>query len=471
MSHPKASLNEGQEIKSPKASQVRMEPLNLSHSPLQNPPPTSGTKRRRSSSLPESVRKRPSLLPAPAPTPIPIPLKPLLPESNWHCSNCGRPCWGCFSQPEAPPDVASLEEEEDIDRLRMASAPPFSRGAHTTPSRTTQNTDPQSRSKKQRALDAGMIFVGPKNPGFKTNILTPLNVFISASPPAGTDLKKTFGEVPPIPKSRVIINKEDAELEKIMRDFRMYQTLQYDENTLFTICTDSVVLREQFIDVPLIGEDQNMRVSVRRDWWRPKLEGPSIPSNRYVYDWEIEPDTTYGVSIRMFDISHRRELNQKECQPWLAECEAMVCPYLTVEYKCTEKTGKSTDATYQNTAASVLWLYQRKIIRQDLGRSLDDLKHFSVTFVDSNFTIWEAGFFENLWYVRELVWGAVTNMAGLKLYIQWSNAIHSWGLGANADSFKSDVEALLERRRSQQAFPTPPSTDSTRDARQQSAIV
>ena len=467
MSHPEASLNEGQEIKSPRTSQVRMEPSNLSHSPLQNPPPTSVIKRRRSSSSPESVRKRQSREPAPTS----LPPKPPPPETNWHCSNCGRPCWGCFSPPEVPPDVASLDEEEDIDRLRMASAPPSSQGAHTTPSRVTQTTDSPSTRKRKRALEAGVSYVGPKDLGFKTNILTPLNVFISSSRPEGIELEHIFGKEPPTPESRVIIKKDDAELKKIMSDFTMCQTRQYDERTLFTVCTDSVVLREQFDDAPLIGEDQNMTVSVRRDWWKPRLEGPNIPKNGYIYDWDMEPDTTYGVSTRMFDVKLRRELNRKECQPWLAECEAMVCPYLTVEYKCTEKTGRSSDATYQNTAASILWLYQRKIMRQELGCSLNGLKHFSVTFVDSNFTIWEAGFSEDLYSVRAIVRGAVTNMDGLKNYIKWSNAIHSWGLGANATSFKSDVEALLERRRNQQALPTPPSTASTADARQQSGIV
>ena len=355
-----------------------------------------------------------------------------------------------------------------MDQLRMASVPPTSPSAHTTPSLVTLST---GSGKRKRLEESGIKACGPKNAGFKTNILTPLGVYITSSRPEAIELGQIFDEVPPNPEGRVIIKKDDGELKKIMSDFTIYQTREYDERTLFTICTDSVVLRERFDEAPLFGDDQNRRVSVRRDWWRPRQKGPPIPNKGFIYDWDMEPDTTYGVSTRMFDVKHRRELNRKECQPWLAECEAMVCPYLTVEYKCTEKTGKSSDATYQNTAASILWLYQRKKMREDLGRSLGGLKHFSVTFVDSNFTIWVASFSENMYKVEAIVRGAVTSLDGLKSYIKWSNAIHSWGLGANADSFKSDVEALLEGGGSQQAFPTPPSTAATRDALQQSGIV
>ena len=469
MSHLKASLVKGQEIKSPTASQVPMEPSNLSHSPLQNPPPTSGNKRRRSSSSPESVRKRQSLLPEPAPTPEP--LKPLLAESNWHCSNCGTPCWGCFSRPEVPPDLASLNEEEDIDRLRMASAPP-TQGAISTQSGTTENTtSTNSRKKRKQCQDGGLQYVAPKDKDFEIGILTPLGVDISPSQPAGTTPEDIFGKQESTPKSRVILNKEDDELTEITLEFQQYQRRQYDEHALTMLCSDSIVPRDRWIDAPTAGEDQNITTSVRRDKWKPKKEGPSIPVGDYTYDWDLEPDTTYGVSIRMFDVKHRKELRFKACQPWLAENKTMVCPYLTVEYKCTEKTGKSSDATYQNTAASVLWLYQRKQIREALNLALDDLKHFSVTFVDSNFTIWEASFKYDSYYLREVAQGVVTTLDGVKLYVEWSNAIHSWGLGTNASSFKTDIEALLERRRGGGSLLTPPSTHSPENAPQQSRAV
>ena len=470
MSHLEAALNEGQKIKSPTTSQVRMETSNLPRSPLQSPPPTLGNKRRRSSSSSGLVRKRQSLLPEPEPTPKP--LKPVLPENNWHCSNCGRPCWGCFSSSEAPPDVASLDEEEDIDRLRMPSAPPTpSQGACSTQSGTTQSTSStSSRKKRKQCLEAGIEYVGPKDKDFEAAILAPLGVVFSYSQSAKIKPIGLFGPQSSTLDSRVFLRKNDNELEEIMQDFMEYKARGYDEHTLFTICNDSIVLRDRFINTPLFGEDQNITTSVRRDKWKPKKNGPHIPIGGYTYDWDIEPDTTYAVSIRTFDVKHRRELNLKQCHPWLAE-SAAVCPYLTVEYKCTEKTGKSSDARYQNTAASVLWLHQRKQIRQALGHTLADLKHFSITFLDSNYSIWEASFRDGLYRIHNLVRGDLTTMDDLKLYTEWNNAIHSWGLGANASSFKEDIVALLELRRNQQPFPTPRSTHSPADALYESGIV
>ena len=132
-----------------------------------------------------------------------------------------------------------------------------------------------------------------------------------------------------------------------------------------------------------------------------------------------------------------------ECKPWVAE-DGAVCPYLTIEYKCRAKNGKPSHAMYQNTAASVLWLHQRKQIRHALGLSLAGLKHFSISFVDSNYTISEACFQDGFYDVRELVQGNVTQIDDLRRYIEWSNAIHSWGLGPNASSFNDDMAALLD---------------------------
>ena len=346
-----------------------------------------------------------------------------------------------------------------------------------SPSPSTESDTTQDRSsttsckRRKHYLESGMLYIGPKDKAFKDVILTPLNVGVSTSQSAGTTPKDIFGEQQSTPKSRVILHMEDDELTEITLDFQQYHRRQHDEHTLSTICNDSIVPRYRFIDAPIVGEDRNITKSVRRDKWKPKKEGPSIPMGGYTFDWDIELDTTYGVSIRMFDVKDRTELELKECHPWLVEPRAMVCPYLTVEYKCTEKTGKASDPTYQNTTASVIWLYQRKRIRQALNLALDDLKHFSVTFVDSNFTIWEASFQDHTYHLREVAQGAAATLDGLKLYIEWNNAIHTWGHGANASSFKEDILILLERFRSQPHFPWPHRRRSRADAPQQPGVV
>ena len=469
MSPLEASLVEGQELKSPTASQVPMEPSDLSRSPLPNPPPTSGNKRRRSSSSAGSARKRQSLLPDSAPPTEPS--KPLLPESNWHCSNCGRPCWGCFTRPEIPPDLESLNEEKDIDPLKMASSLP-TQGAQSAQSGTTQNTlSTDSNKKRKRLLEAGITYVGPRDKDFESRILFNLQFEPSYSASPDTKLTDIFSEEQLTPDSCVILHKEDKQLKKFIQDLEAYLLWGYDEHTLFTICVGSIVLRDPLIYRPVASQEPAITSSVRRDKWKPRKEGPIIPSHKYTYDWDIEPDTTYAVSIQMFDAKHRKELARAERHSLLAE-RAAACPYLTIEYKCSDKTGKATDARNQVIGASILWLHQRKRIRQDLKQPLADLRHYSITIVDESYTIWQTCLKDDGTYkVDNLSEGKLTKMDDLKRYIEWSNAIHSWGLGTNATSFKQDIVSLLDDRRGQQIFPTPPSTLPSADATQQSGAV
>ena len=348
----------------------------------------------------------------------------------------------------------------------MPSAPQTpSQSAYSTQSGATQNTcSTFSRKKRKSFADRGQEYVGPKDKGFQDDILVPLGVRLFYSKGATAKLIDTFGTQSPAPESRVIIRKEEKELEEIKEDFAAYEAQGYDENALTTICYDSIVLRDRFINVPVVGEDQSGTTSVRRDKWKPnKKDGPQIQTSKYIYDWDIEPDTTYAVSTRIFNVKHREELDVKECRPWVAE-NAAVCPYLTIEYKCSDKSGKSSDARNQVTAASVLWLNQRKHIRQALGLSIAGLRHFSITIIDSNYTIWEARFKDDLYYIHNLIHGDLTTLDGLKLYIEWSNAIHTWGLGPNASSFKEDIIACLDHLHNrQQPFPTPPSMHSSAD--------
>lgn len=259
----------------------------------------------------------------------------------------------------------------------------------------------------------------------------------------------------------MILSKTDNQLKAIMGDFEAYLARGYDEHTLFTICANSIIPRDEFIHTDLDDEEQTFTISVRRDKWKPMKKGPPMPREigQSIYDWDIEPDTTYAVSIQTFESKHRKALTRKENQQLVAERGA-VCPYLTIEYKCTEETGKSSDARFQVAAASILWMHQRKNIRQALGLTLTDLRYYSITIVDQTYTVWEAYFREDKHRLRNLSHGDLTTMSGLKNYVDWANAIHTWGLGENATSFKKDIETLLERPRRQQTFPTPSSTNS-----------
>ncbi|MCJ1385599.1 hypothetical protein MMC17_008722 [Xylographa soralifera] len=266
-----------------------------------------------------------------------------------------------------------------------------------------------------------------------------------------------FGIQSSAPPSRVFIRKTQKELQDIIEDLNEHRNRQYDEHALTMICADSIILRDRNKYNDLFDDIEVIRAE-RRDKWKPRKEGP-IPGGAYFYDWDLEPDTTYTVSIRMFNANDRSDLRSKACERWLAEVDS-VCPYLTIEYKSSEKTGQKSHAIYQTAAASILWLHQRKQIRDALSRSLDDLRHYSITIFDADYSVSEAHFRGTQYHIRTLAEGKLTKIDDLNDYIKWSNAIHTWGLGLNARSFKEDIQELLKRKRVPKSFPNQEATNS-----------
>lgn len=443
-----ARRGEEQNVKTPKGSQTKTEPPSILGRPEQFSSNTRarsvpGKKRERSLSPQGSPRKRYSF-----PAECPHNLKPLKPphsEEDRYCSGCGFPCWRCELS-NAPPELPELPENQVSDHESME--PP------STPA--SGCTTPLSKKRKTCAAK-GLKYIGPKDADFQQCILIPCGMVPDWREPSNLTPTTIFGTESPAPPSRVFIRKTQQELQDIIEDLNEYRIRQYDEHALTMICADSIILRDRNKYNGPFDEIESIRAE-RRDKWKPRKEGP-IPGGVYFYDWDLEPDATYTVSIGMFNANDRTALKSKACQRWLAE-EASVCPYLTVEYKSSEKTGKKSHAINQTAAASILWLHQRKQIRDALSRPLDDLRHYSIIIFDADYSIMETHFRGVQYHIRTLAEGILTKIEDLKGYIKWSNAIHSWGLGLNATSFKEDIQELLKHERVPQPFPTPEATDS-----------
>lgn len=316
------------------------------------------------------------------------------------------------------------------------------------PPSTPASTSSARSNKRKKYEEHGFKSVGPKDVDLESAILNPCGVYLDGTgKPSNTTVEDAFGPQSKENSSRVFIHKDKKALQDITDDFGQYIKGHYDEHTLTMICTDSIVLRDRYIYNDLTDDDTFIR-AVRRDKWKPGKKGPPTSGLIYSYDWDIEPDATYAVSIRMFDAKDRRRLKTVEWQRFLAE-ENAGCPYLTIEYKCSEKTGKQSHATNQTAAASAIWLCQRNQIRDALGGSLDDLRHYTIVIFDAQYTISEMRIEESRYDKRTLAVGSLTDTSGLEDYIQWSNAIHDWGLGLNASSFKKDIQSLLSRASSQ----------------------
>ncbi|MCJ1286383.1 hypothetical protein MMC26_005728 [Xylographa opegraphella] len=151
------------------------------------------------------------------------------------------------------------------------------------------------------------------------------------------------------------------------------------------------------------------------------------------------------LAINRFDDELRRILSRPDLDWILAEPHG-VCPYLTLEYKCAEKSGKDSDAVCQIAVASVVWLTQRKKLREALGSSdMTDLRHYSIVLNSTKFRVWKTTCSGSGFSIQWIGTDSLGNPDGVQTYAEWWNAIHRWGLGPNAQSFKRDVEALWEK--------------------------
>ncbi|MCJ1271893.1 hypothetical protein MMC22_011798 [Lobaria immixta] len=428
ISREATSYDEQQKISTPPESPMTTvtdeHPSNLtcSEQTPSDPCPRSaaGQKQKRSPSPLETQRKRPS-------SPIETAhdgnnLQPLPSQNEWHCSNCGFPCRLCLLSSESRLDLSVLHDN------------PISEHESMNPPSTPTSTSSARSNKRKKCEGNGIRFIGPKDAEFETAILNPCGAYLDGTgKPSNMTVEDVFGPQSTKISSRVLIHKDKKALQGITEDFGQYIKGHYDEHTLTLICTDSIVLRDRYVYNDL-KDNNNFIRAIRRDKWKPGKKGPPNPGLLYTYDWDIEPATTYAVSIRMFDAKDRRTLKTVEWQRWLAE-ENAACPYLTIE--ATQR--------IKRRAASAIWLYQRKQICDALEASLDDLRHYTIVIFDAQSTISEARIEESRYDTRTLAVGSLTDMASLENYIRWSNAIHVWGLGVNATSFKRDIQTLLTK--------------------------
>ena len=371
----------------------------------------------------------------------------------YSCPQCSFPCWICNSAtiPQEPvPDVAQVVEEEAEEQDPMDS--------RTTTSGATQTT----KSSTKRNRNDGLKYIGPKEKDFEMCILGAINCFLKKS------LASSYSRPEDVPDSslqqkskldatQVFLDIDQSEIPKMINQIQWFDDRAYDETTLTMDIARYFAPTDYYVSL----DGPETVVSLCRYKWKPgkALQGPSIPiKSGYTYDWDIEPDMTYMVSVNLFPEDIRERMHTPDLLCVLAE-PAGVCPYLTFEFKCAEKTGNKAEARCQIAAASLLWIYQRKQIRDMLQLSnTSDLRHYSIIIISTVFYVWVTLIDGSRFWVRNLDEGYLNKSEGIEKYVKWWNAIHTWGLGAHAQSFKKDVEALWEKKQGNRVAiaPTPP---------------
>lgn len=291
-------------------------------------------------------------------------------------------------------------------------------------------------------MTKGLTYAGPRDKNFKTGVLFPTGIRISIGCQnlRPEDLLPSSAHRDANIVSRIFLNIEPEGAGKIASQLLQYHQRGYDETAITKIIIDTLAPFDYLVN----PDDSTIVTSLCRDKWKPNQKGPVVSEERgYTYDWEIEPDMTYMASINIFDQNVREALQETKLGDFLAESYG-VCPYLTVEYKCTEKGGKDSIAVNQMAVASVIWIHQRKLLKDALKSSdTEPLQHYSIKINATDFQVWVTKF-DGKKYIVQMVGTDQLHHNGIENYIKWWNAIHAWGLGPNAQSFKRDIETLLE---------------------------
>ena len=224
----------------------------------------------------------------------------------------------------------------------------------------------------------------------------------------------------------------------------LYHRRRYNEATFTKLITNWLAPFDDYVEM----DGLQLVTSLWREKWKPGKAGPYVSSQMgYIYDWDIEPDTTFMVASNLFEPSLREEISGPDLQ-WLLAEPSGVSPYLTFEIKTAERAGKESEAIHQISAAGAIWLHQRRQLKEELQASdFSDVRHYSIVINSMNYQIWEATYDRGRFVVQMIYYGSFSEPEGVVQYAKWSNAIHKWGLGTNARAFKRDVIALLEKRR------------------------
>ena len=192
-------------------------------------------------------------------------------------------------------------------------------------------------------------------------------------------------------------------------------------------------------------------LSYRRESWKPERKGPPVAKDsEIVYDYTtLEVDMTYMVNTSMFSQEMRDTIWDSDAlSSWLAEFNG-VAPYLSFEFKSALSGEPKTVSLNQITAAAAIWLFMRKQLRETVATgpiNYHDIRHYGVILTADHFTVYEATTDGQHYDLKQVACGMTCEVADLRRFVRWSNAIHLWGLGPNAESFKKDMEDLARQR-------------------------
>ncbi len=330
------------------------------------------------------------------------------------------------------------------------------------PSSKTETTTPSKQLAKARAYDVQFRDLVLHTRGILNDetdyiMLGEPYEFFQTSAPAGLH---SVHYTATHPHSNIWLDVSSLEAALIVNQYRLGETLKESEE-FFSDLAKKYLLRDDLLEDPRLTETS--RRTYRKSKWGPPPDikyplPPLMPTNKPAtirpYEFRLNPDMTYYLSLKAVNPEYRDEVSR--FTPVVLK--SAIAAYFTIEFKKDEHTEEQ--AQNQATAASAMWLYHRVILRKrrlaaekvDLSAShFEDLKHYAMTLRGPFYNLWvtvPSMSADGVWEgctMRKLCNANLGSEGKVMRLAQWVNEIHNWGLGSWADGFVDDVKIMLRK--------------------------
>ncbi|KAH7009060.1 hypothetical protein B0J12DRAFT_587363 [Macrophomina phaseolina] len=286
----------------------------------------------------------------------------------------------------------------------------------------------------------------------ETKSVTPFYHFDTSPPPQGVRAAY-YQNLPGLSGATLWLESDDKFVEAVVREYASMGEYKLCEAEYASYAVESLLKRE--IRNPQLRETRHsmaermiqLPTKPERMWHEPPLLDKS--ANPYKpFSFAMRPDCAYWISLQAFNPDYRKRVEEYVS----VRLDRILCPYLTIEFKKDDST--INHARYQVAAASAIALYNRWTLKQqrltEAGKAwrshhVRALRHYGLTFYGQKYEVWctEVSVADGAWSgcrMFRLSQDSFNTPRGVRVFVDWVNEIHRWGLIVHGPGCERDVK-------------------------------
>lgn len=209
----------------------------------------------------------------------------------------------------------------------------------------------------------------------------------------------------------------------------------------------------------------SMKPQRNEAWKPPPVLQTSDADATPDFSFDVNPSCTYWLSLRTFDPKYWSKITDYV----YAAQDRMICPYLTAEIRqnATDADGTaSLEAMHRMASSAAMAVYNRYKLRENLmpatsyngerswaAEDRADMKHYGLLMAGVEYSFWvieaKAKYFGGTtagWEgcsARRLARGRLDIEPQAKIFAEWLNEIHRWGLTVHAPEVQYDINVCI----------------------------